>query len=270
MEVGDLTSYKYIAGAYRPMKSLRKMEVGVGNNGTTVTLPGYWPSQPKIQVSPNALQCYNAMYPNQNQQLRCYADSISYSNGVVTFVPRAYLEISTGNGYVSQPVAVVNHNISPGNGGDDIPLTVQTGSYTIPAGAKNIVVTAKVYAQQAGGAIGDNVLMKNLKTDVKVVFAGTTTNIMTVNIPATNYNLSTEPTGYYKTVSITLPGGYSSAQSLYISAYLYYAGSNAEMQWIYTFAQMDRFWLRFDTLQWSLSGSTQLASGSLNWVAIAE
>ena len=271
VETGDITTYQYIAGAYRAMKSLRKMEVGVGNNGATVTLPGYWPSQPKIQVSPNALQCYNASYPNQSQQLRCYADSITYNNGVVTFVPRAYLEIGAGNVYVPLPVSVINHNIYPGaGGGDNIPLTVQTSSYAVPSGAKNVVVTVKVYAQQAGGATGDRVSMKNLKADVKVVFAGTTTNIGTVNIPATNYNLSTEPTSYYKTVSITLPGGYSSAQNLYVSAYLYYAGSNSEMQWIYPFAQMDRFWLRLDSLQWSLSSSTQLATGTLNYVAIAE
>jgi hypothetical protein len=271
VETGDITTYQYIAGAYRAMKSLRKMEVGVGNNGTTVTLPGYWPSQPKIQVSPNALQCYNASYPNQSQQLRCYADSITYNNGVVTFVPRAYLEIGAGNVYVPLPVSVINHNIYPGaDGGDNIPLTVQTSSYAVPSGAKNVVVTVKVYAQQAGGATGDRVSMKNLKADVKVVFAGTTTNIGTVNIPATNYNLSTEPTSYYKTVSITLPGGYSSAQNLYVSAYLYYAGSNSEMQWIYPFAQMDRFWLRLDSFQWSLSSSTQLATGTLNYVAIAE
>lgn len=271
VDTGDITTYQYIGGAYRAMKSLRKMEVGVGNNGATVTLPGYWPSQPKIQVSPNALQCYNASYPNQSQQLRCYADSIAYNNGVVTFVPRAYLEIAAGGNNVSLPVAVINHNIYPdAGGGDNIPLTVQTSSYAVPSGAKNVVVTVKVYAQQAGGAIGDRVLMKNLKADVKVVFAGATTNIGTVNIPATNYNLSTEPTSYYKTVSITLPGGYSSAQNLYVSAYLYYAGSNSEMQWIYTFAQMDRFWLRLDSLQWSLSGSTQLAEGTLNYVAIAE
>lgn len=271
VETGDITTYQYIAGAYRAMKSLRKMEVGVGSNGATITLPGYWPSQPKIQVSPNALQCYNASYPNQNQQLRCYVDAITYNNGVVTFVPRAYLEISAGNGYVALPVAVINHSIYPGAvGGDNIPLTVQTSNYAVPAGARNIVVTVKVYAQQAGGAVGDRVSMKNLKADVKVVFAGTATNIATVNIPATNYDLSTEPMSYYKTVSITLPGGYSSAQNLYVSAYLYYAGSNTEMQWTHPFADLDRFWLRLDSLQWSLSGSTQLATGTLNYVAIAE
>lgn len=164
VETGDITTYQYIGGAYRAMKSLRKMEVGVGNNGSTVTLPGYWPSQPKIQVSPNALQCYNASYPNQSQQLRCYADSITYNNGVVTFVPRAYLEIAAGGNNVSLPVAVINHNIYPGaGGGDNIPLTVQTSSYAVPSGAKNVVVTVKVYAQQAGGATGDRVSMKILR-----------------------------------------------------------------------------------------------------------
>ncbi|OUO90111.1 hypothetical protein, partial [Cloacibacillus sp. An23] len=266
VDTGDITTYQYIAGAYRAMKSLRKMEVGVGNNGATVTLPGYWPSQPKIQVSPNALQCYNANYPSQSQQLRCYADSITYNNGVVTFVPRAYLEIAGGNVYYTLPVPVVDWSFME----HAVPTTVQTTTYSVPAYAKNIVVTGKIYAQDAGGAQGNTVSMKCLTASVKVNFAGVFTTITTITLPPTNYNLATEPTNYYKTFNITLPGGYSSAQYIYLVADISYGGYNSDFSWIYSFDNMKHCWLRFDSIQWTVSSSTQLASGTLNYVAIAE
>lgn len=266
VETGDITTYQYIAGAYRAMKSLRKMEVGVGNNGATVTLPGYWPSQPKIQVSPNALQCYNANYPNQSQQLRCYADAITYNNGVVTFVPRAYLEIAGGNVFYSLPVPVVNWSFME----HAVPTTAQTTTYSVPAYAKNIVVSGKIYAQDAGGAQGNTVSMKCLKATVKVGFAGTVTTITTITLPPTNYDLSTEPTSYYKSFSITLAGGNSSSQYIYLAADISYGGYNSNFPWVHSFDDMKRCWLRFDSIQWTVSSSTQLATGTLNYVAIAE
>ena len=266
VETGDITTYQYIAGAYRAMKSLRKMEVGVGSNGATVTLPGYWPSQPKIQVSPNALQCYNASYPNQSQQLRCYADAITYNNGVVTFVPRAYLEIAGGNVFYSLPVPVVNWSFME----HAVPTTAQTTTYSVPAYAKNIVVSGKIYAQDAGGAQGNTVSMKCLKATVKVGFAGTVTTITTITLPPTNYDLSTEPTSYYKSFSITLAGGNSSSQYIYLAVDISYGGYNSNFPWVHSFDDMKRCWLRFDSIQWTVSSSTQLATGTLNYVAIAE
>lgn len=266
VETGDITTYQYIGGAYRAMKSLRKMEVGVGSNGATVTLPGYWPSQPKIQVSPNALQCYNASYPNQSQQLRCYADAITYNNGVVTFVPRAYLEIAGGNVFYSLPVPVVNWSFME----HAVPTTAQTTTYSVSAYAKNIVVSGKIYAQDAGGAQGNTVSMKCLKATVKVGFAGTVTTITTITLPPTNYDLSTEPTSYYKSFSITLAGGNSSSQYIYLAADISYGGYNSNFPWVHSFDDMKRCWLRFDSIQWTVSSSTQLATGTLNYVAIAE
>ena len=269
IDTGDIVTYQYLDGAYRPMKSLRKMEVGVGKNEVTVTLPGYWPSQPKIQVSPNALQCYDASYPNQSQQLRCYADTVTYNNGVVTFVPRAYLEIAGGDTYLQLPVPVVNFSFME----QDIPTTVQTTTYYVPAYAKDIVVTGKIYAQDIGGAQGGSVNIvyaKSLKITVKVNFAGTVTTIMTTTLPPTNYDLSTEPTSYYKTFSTTLAGGNPTAQYIYLTADVSYGESISNLPWIYSFDDMKRCWLRFDSIQWTVSSSSKLAEGTLNYVAIAE
>lgn len=281
VDTGDITTYQYIGGAYRAMKSLRKMEVGVGNNGTTVTLPGYWPSQPKIQVSPNALQCYNASYPNQSQQLRCYADSIAYNNGVVTFVPRAYLEIAAGNQLISLPVPVLNKGIGEWGNAEgtyiNTPATITTSTYTsIPSGAKNIVLKAKVYAQDCNSynhvsGAGDNYWYTTFIT-VKVTV---TAHIGSQNItlgsktfaPAAS-NISQEPTSLYQELSYTLASG---SGNVYLSAYVEVPSGYATRDFgDLTIKDYSRVWLRLDSLQWSLSGSTQLAEGTLNYVAIAE
>ena len=270
VDTGDITTYQYIGGAYRAMKSLRKMEVGVGENGTTVTLPGYWPSQPKIQVSPNALQCYNASYPNQSQQLRCYADAITYNNGVVTFVPRAYLEIAAGGNYVGLPAQpVLSDGVSGGT-------TVNTESYTVPSGASNIIVVAKVYAQDYNGGGSEAEPgewpryysnFRNCEITVTAYLNGISYGMGTVTCAAAYHNIGNEPISYYKTLSITIPNG---SGNIYLSAYAKGVGNNVKYYDLSLGYTVEGCWLRFDSLQYSLSSSTQLATGTLNYVAIAE
>lgn len=281
VETGDITTYQYIAGAYRAMKSLRKMEVGVGSNGATVTLPGYWPSQPKIQVSPNALQCYNASYPNQSQQLRCYADAITYNNGVVTFVPRAYLEIAAGNQLVSLPVPVLNKGIGEWGNAEGTyiktPATITTSTYTsIPSGAKNIVIKAKVYAQDCNSyhhvsGAGDNywyTTFVSVKVTVTVYVGSQSIVLGSKTFAPAASNISQEPTSLYQELTYTLPSG---SGNVYLSAYVEVPSGFATRDFgDLTIKDYSRVWLRLDSLQWSLSGSTQLATGTLNYVAIAE
>ena len=269
VETGDITTYQYIAGAYRAMKSLRKMEVGVGNNGEIVTLPGYWPSQPKIQVSPNALQCYNSGYPNQSQQLRCYADAITYNNGVVTFVPRAYLEISSNNGYISSPVSPVSVNLWWGTPHVTPPTTITTATYSsIPDGATNIVVTAKAYAQVCVGYNSSSSTYRTVKVTVTAYVGGIAYTVGSYTFAPSTVNLSYEPVGQYRTFVLTVPSG---AGSVYLSAYIEFPSGYSDVTYGVTNPTLtSKAWLRLDSLQWSLSASTQLASGTLNYVAIAE
>lgn len=271
MEVGDLTSYKYIAGAYRPMKSLRKMEVGVGVNGQKVTLPGYWPSLPKIMVSPNSLQSYNAGKPNQSQQLRIYPDAVVINNGIVSFTPRAYLEIAAGSSFVNLPVAVVHTTTYRGS--VSLPINIQTAAYTVPANAKNIVVSGKVYAQRwissAFSGSNETLNMQALSVALYAIFNGTQYSMGTVAISPASNDISSEPSGLYKTVGVTIPGGLSSGASLYIRAVIDYGGYTSSFAGPYRTA-IDYAWLRLDSVQWSLAASTQIAEGTLNWVAVAE
>lgn len=265
---GDITTYQYIAGAYRAMKSLRKMEVGVGENGTTITLPGYWPSQPKIQVSPNALQCYDASYPNQSQQLRCYAENITYNNGIVTFMPKALLEIKTGTKLVNLPARPEEGH--PVNNG----ITLQTGAFTLPAGVSNVIVTAKVYAQDIYSTSGWTIYMRDCSITVNAVIGGVSYTVGTITIQAAiNSNIrDEEPVDYYKTISksISVSVGSSGAQ-IYLTGTAKGTGNPVPMggEGI-IIVDGEAFWLRFDSLQYDVAASSKLAEGTLNYVAIAE
>ena len=271
IEVGDITSYKYLDGAYRSMKSLRKMEVGSGINGSTITLPGNWPSQPKIQVSPNSLQSYNKDYPSQNQELVTYADFINYNNttGVVTFIPRAYLQIAAGGSSVSLPVAVKDVGFTYlHNPQQAIPGTFITATYsTIPSGATNIVIKAKIYAQDMLGA-GESALFRTVKITVTAYIGGTSYTVGSATFAPKNYDISSEPTRYYVEVSTTVSSG---SGNVYLSAYIEYPSGYVDKRFSTgNFLNCSKGWLRFDSLQYSLSSSTQLATGTLNYIAIAE
>lgn len=132
MDAGQFTLYRYVPslGQTFAYAYVRRYEAGVANNGTTVTLPGYWKSQPKILVSPYNLSFYKAAYANQDQSVNCQAiDLVETSPGsmVWTFRPVATLNLAasisnsvynltstaiTTNTYSSTPVKTTPANTS--------------------------------------------------------------------------------------------------------------------------------------------------------------
>ncbi len=95
-------------------KALSRMEVGVGANGTRVTIPGYFKAQPKIIVSPANIVLYNKNYASQDQSIQCEALNISESSPgsmVWGFTPKATLSLASNVG-----LAVINQEsgITPG------------------------------------------------------------------------------------------------------------------------------------------------------------
>ncbi|OFB66124.1 hypothetical protein JS79_03000 [Synergistes jonesii] len=156
---GDISTYKYIAGAYREMKSLRKMSFGSNvENGATVVLDGYWPSAPSIIVSPCALQTFDPSYGTQAQTLLTQASNIVYNKatGRVTFKPVAKLVIDAGRqsiGSESSPATdTVFGQVAAGyrdavSGQMVYPETVlQIGSVTVPANATTATIRLNVFA----------------------------------------------------------------------------------------------------------------------------
>lgn len=156
---GDISTYKYIAGAYREMKSLRKMSFGSNvENGATVTLDGYWPSAPNIIVSPCALQTFSPSYGTQAQTLLTQATNMVYNKatGRVTFKPVAKLVIDAGRqsiGGESSPATdtvfgqVTAGYRDSGSGQMVYPeVTLQSAAVTIPANATTATIRLNVFA----------------------------------------------------------------------------------------------------------------------------
>ena len=160
---------------------------------------------------------------------------------------------------------------------------ITTDNYSsVPSGAKNIIITAKVYAQRmagySSGSInwgGGYINGYNLKVTVKASLNGISYTLGTVDIPAALNNIANEPTSLYKTVTYTIPSGsgtlnLTATPTLSSAIRLISFDYDEDSYWINLYNQSSYLWLRLDSIQWSLSSSTQLATGTLNYVAIAE
>jgi hypothetical protein len=103
---GVVETYKKFGGQYRQFKSLTRTEAGVANTGDIVTLPGYWASIPKIQVSPNTVPTYLSQYSNQSQTWSCQARSLTeVSDGVWQFEAISNLQLGAASGSLAVNVA---------------------------------------------------------------------------------------------------------------------------------------------------------------------
>ena len=104
---GDISFYRLINGNQYLAKSLKRIDSGTGIiNNSVVTLDGVWRTPPKIIVSPCQLSSYNSSHPNQTQTLQVHAADIKQvgDSCVYQFTPVATLGISAGtsNNAVSQ------------------------------------------------------------------------------------------------------------------------------------------------------------------------
>ena len=157
---GDVTTYKYLSGAYRPMKSLNKVYMGSNApNNVEVTIPEYFPSFPKILVAPCNLQCYDPATSGQPQTLFNQATNISYNatTGICKFTPRSELRSAPIQGTTSG-VASAHQTIGEGSWGPINSLIywtfpscdVSLSPITIKANTGTINIIARVYAQSFG------------------------------------------------------------------------------------------------------------------------
>jgi hypothetical protein len=74
---GNLSFQRYRNGQYFEYKSLRRVEYGVANSGQTVTLPGYWDTQPRVIVSPSSLRSYDATWSSSSQTWIVRSDNLN-------------------------------------------------------------------------------------------------------------------------------------------------------------------------------------------------
>jgi len=97
---GDISFYQYIASDHRMTKTLKRIENGTVINNVTKTLPGYWIGEPSIIISPYHLSVFDESYASQDQELRLSVEDLEETGsgtGIWKFTPKAELVISSNS-----------------------------------------------------------------------------------------------------------------------------------------------------------------------------
>ncbi|WP_300456619.1 hypothetical protein [Desulfobacula sp.] len=130
---GDIEFYQWLNGDHRKTKSLKRIEAGTAANGVTITLPGYWETEPRIIVSPASLTSFDVSYVSQSQSLKIGAIDIEETyegSHIYAFKPVA--QLIAADGTVGSPVNLTNTGITS---------TVTTAAFTdLPANLKQVTV----------------------------------------------------------------------------------------------------------------------------------
>lgn len=104
MYSGNFEIYKDVPAVGTVLyKALSRLETGIGQNNVSVTIPGYFTTQPKIIVSIANMKLYDAAFAGQSQSVQCDAvDIVESSSGsmVWSFTPRATLSLAANTGQV--------------------------------------------------------------------------------------------------------------------------------------------------------------------------
>ncbi|NDK09150.1 hypothetical protein EOM39_08005, partial [Candidatus Gracilibacteria bacterium] len=277
MDRGKLETYFYAGDGYHMVKNLRRMETGVAENNTVVELPGYWPSIPKVFVTPRTIQTYSKDYPSQSQSVDYAATNITWdpTTKVATFKPLARLVLSAGRD-VYLPGLTVNYAYSDGAG--SLPYAVETGEYTIPANVETITVKAACYAQKFIGGGPTHATYEGLTVIVRAVVSGTgggTFIIGAAGIPDKEVNLRYYPAGETSLVqgNVNFPAS-ASPRTVKIrftvasDGYPYSISPSVGYSW--PIDEQTAFWGRFVEVSYANTGASIISEGYLNYIAIGE
>ena len=141
---GNVEIYKNVPNVGSVIyKALSRVEVGVADNNTEVTIPGYFKSQPKIIVSPRNLMLFKASYSNQDQSVQCEARSISETSPgsmVWKFTGVATLSLAANTG-----TTVINQNSG------SISTNWTSGEYTTASNTSAITPSVTMSSNRGNG-----------------------------------------------------------------------------------------------------------------------
>jgi len=146
MTDGNVITYRKVGGVDYQYQSLSRVETGVAVNDTVVTIPGYFPTQPKVLVSPAALTLYKTSYSNQDQLVRCEVLNLQETSAGSMqwqFTPRAQLELAANTG-----MTVLNATYGPISTDDPYVSAAQT---TV-ANCISIMVNISLLSVRGNGA----------------------------------------------------------------------------------------------------------------------
>ena len=276
MDRGKLETYFYADGGHHMVKNLRRMETGVAANNTTVTLPGYWPSMPKVFVTPRTIQTYSKDHSAQSQSVDFAATNITWdsSSKIATFKPLARLIIVAG-ATANAPMITVYRGYYDGM--DDLPMTMETDTYTVPPNVDTITIKCATYAQKFQGGSMPRGYYGKLRVVVKAIVSGSgggTFTLGTVVIPEKEVDVKYYPSSNVVTVEGNVSFAKSgSSRTVKLSFTVEWMGDNFivspyNIDW--TIDQFTGAWGRFTEISYTAAGATIIGEGDLNYIAIGE
>lgn len=142
---GELRFMRFVNGEYQTYNYLSRLETGIANSGDTVTIPGYWRTQPRVMVSPAMLNLYKKDYGNQDQAIYCQALNIretSPGSGQWVFDAKATLSLAASSGGMAL-------NVSSGTIANN---SFTTTTQTTPANCTSITPTFSLSSSRGNGS----------------------------------------------------------------------------------------------------------------------
>jgi len=253
---GELDFFYYDGSSHVSYKSLKRVEAGQAASGNTVYIPGYWKSAPKIILSPANFPIYDETYTGQDQTMKLEVQSLQLQSGETMkyqFQPQCSLELAAGTGgYDVNTEHTAASTV-------DITSTTVSG---LPANARKLTVNFRYQGwrearkQWDGGEAFQKVAYT---VNIKLYSNGT--------LRAQTGSMESSTSGY---TSINLDTGTltSDITNFYIVVDVTYGGSLPSGYTSWTGTYKNSLWI--DTYSTDLLGVTELATGTVNWIAIGE
>lgn len=276
MDRGKLETYFYANGSHHMVKNLRRMETGVAANNTTVTLPGYWPSMPKVFVTPRTIQTYSKDHSAQSQSVDFAATNITWNSStkIAKFKPLARLIIVAG-ATANAPMITVYRGYHDGM--KTLPMTMETDTYTVPPNVDTITIKCATYAQKFQGGSMPKGYYGKLRVVVKAIVSGSgggTFTLGTVVIPEKEVDVKYYPSSNVVTVEGNVSFAKSgSSRTVKLSFTVEWMGDNFTISPYHIEWNIDQFtgaWGRFTEISYTAAGATIIGEGDLNYIAIGE
>lgn len=302
---GDVTSFFYIDNyGHVPSKSLSRVEFDSNvENGAEVLIPGFWVEEPRVMVSPASINVYNPSYKDVTQTLLCSASNKTRQSDSTNspyyyawkFTPKA--ELVTTNGVTAyEPNATLINNISntPPAG------TVTSGTFSFPAQVESVsfTVSASMWLVngffEAGNYVSTAIAEGQIVAYFQVQNGSNWTTIYTSPVFDSDSSASlaagsTPPKAVSRTFTFTPTVNTTATSCRIVLVYKTYdvAGSTVTplnvhsrlltentFRWLsndYNTGTNTRFAgviLKLAGITLNTTGSSTLADGTLNWIAV--
>jgi hypothetical protein len=243
---GLLEFYYYQDGQHYAYNTVRRIESGYGENGSVITLPGYWRSLPNVIISPRDLQTFDAANSAQDQSLSLKVEDLMRNDtGRVIFTPKATLELAENSGTVA-----LNDTYTDTGDGTETSYSFTSNQFEVDDGYSSITVNVEFF-----GALlwYPNFYCVNVQWKV---YTNDDTLLATKNVSPVYWGSWTPDDA----IITSIPAG---TTHLYVTAAMTRSGTlNGPSDY--------SAGMRVKSYDWVADESDQLADGTVNYIAIGD